>query len=126
MEKSEQFSHFALVIPVTNLSASLSYYLEKLGFICDFTWKDPPEYAVLHRGGVSVHLTAANPDVRAKMDAPIAYVFVHDVDLVYAQLVSAEARISEPVADRDYGMRDFDVVDPDGYCITFGTGLKQD
>lgn len=126
MEPLEQFSHFALVIPVADINVSLAYYQDKLGFTCDFTWKDPPEYAVLRRGGVSVHLTLGKPDERSRSDAPIAYVFVHNVDLVYAQLVSSGAEISEPVADREYGMRDFDIKDPDGYCFTFGTGLNQD
>ncbi|OAF02946.1 hypothetical protein AYJ54_25420 [Bradyrhizobium centrolobii] len=45
-----------------------------------------------------------------------------DVDQLYAELSRRGARLIKQPQDRDYGMRDFDVVDVDGNQLTFGMG----
>ena len=114
MDKKEQFSHFAAVITVRNMQASLDYYQHLLGFECSFTWQDPPEYAVLHRGSVNVHLTSGHHKNRPENDAPVIYIFVHDIDQVYTELMNRGTKFDVPIGNREYGMRDFDVLDPDG------------
>lgn len=48
------------------------------------------------------------------------YIFCHDVDAMYDELKkNGIEQLSEP-EDQDYGMRDFEVVDPWGNRITFG------
>jgi hypothetical protein len=47
-------------------------------------------------------------------------VFVRDVVAVYVELVRG-ARIVKPPQNKDYGMRDFDLIDLDGNQLTFGT-----
>jgi uncharacterized glyoxalase superfamily protein PhnB len=48
--------------------------------------------------------------------------FVRDVDAVHAELAARGANIVKPPQNYDYGMRDFDVLDPDGNQLVFGTG----
>jgi uncharacterized glyoxalase superfamily protein PhnB len=45
---------------------------------------------------------------------------VHDVDSLHAELTARGAKVVKPPQDYDYGMRDFDVLDPDGNQLTFG------
>jgi hypothetical protein len=33
------------------------------------------------------------------------------------------ARVLAPIADRDYGLRDFTIADPDGFGIRFATRI---
>jgi uncharacterized glyoxalase superfamily protein PhnB len=47
---------------------------------------------------------------------------VRDVDRIYAEVSGRGARLLNQPEDRDYGMRDFDVVDADGNQLTFGMG----
>ncbi|MDI3562602.1 hypothetical protein [Bradyrhizobium sp. Arg816] len=49
-------------------------------------------------------------------------IFVRDVDQIYAELSGRGARLLNRPEDRDYRMRDFDVVDADGNQLTFGMG----
>jgi uncharacterized glyoxalase superfamily protein PhnB len=49
-------------------------------------------------------------------------IFVRDVDQLYAEVSARGARLLNRPEDRDYGMRDFDVVDADGNQLTFGMG----
>ena len=40
---------------VTDISATLVYYRDKLGFECQDTWRDPPVYAIVARDQHAIH-----------------------------------------------------------------------
>lgn len=50
-----------------------------------------------------------------------ASVFTADVDAFYAEITGRGATALSPPDDRPYGMRDFDILDPDGNSLCFGT-----
>lgn len=120
---SELFSHFACVLPVTNMNRSLEFYRDKLGFNVTFTWNDPIDYAVLKRGDVGIHLTKSDRKVIPTGQHTSIFIFVHDADAVYEEFIGKQVAMANPIGDRDYRMRDFDLIDPDGYILTFGKGL---
>ena len=39
----------------TDISATLVYYRDKLGFECQDTWRDPPVYAIVARDQHAIH-----------------------------------------------------------------------
>jgi uncharacterized glyoxalase superfamily protein PhnB len=49
------------------------------------------------------------------------YVVVPDVDAHYARAKAAGAKIERPLADTDYGAREYSVRDCDGHLWSFGT-----
>jgi uncharacterized glyoxalase superfamily protein PhnB len=49
---------------------------------------------------------------------------VEDVDALYAELKARGARAPKPPKDYPYGMRDFNVIDPDGNQLTFGMSTE--
>jgi len=51
-----------------------------------------------------------------------AYVYVEDVDALHLEWSALGIEITAP-EDRPYGCRDFDLVDPDGHRIAFGTDI---
>ena len=52
----------------------------------------------------------------------MVYMFCEDVDSIYAEFEKKGVqRITKP-EDQDYSMRDFDLIDPEGNRLTFGTG----
>ena len=73
----------------------------------------------MRRDEVALHLLAAHETMRLPGNGGIC-VFVRDVDLVHADLVSRGANVIKAPQNYDYGMRDFDVVDLDGNQLTFG------
>lgn len=48
-------------------------------------------------------------------------VMVRDVDRVWKQVNDLGIRVVAPIADRPYHLRDFTIIDPDGFGIRFGT-----
>ncbi|WP_445220576.1 bleomycin resistance protein [Bradyrhizobium sp. Pa8] len=111
----------ATVFVVSDITASLAYYRDVLGFEVTFEYGQPPSYACLCRDEVGLHLLAAAATKRLPGQGGIC-IFVGDVDQIYAELSGRGARLLNRPEDRDYRMRDFDVVDADGNQLTFGMG----
>jgi catechol 2,3-dioxygenase-like lactoylglutathione lyase family enzyme len=51
-------------------------------------------------------------------------VMVPDVDAWWRRATGAGARVLASIADRDYGLRDFTIADPDGFGIRFATRIE--
>ena len=119
---SELVSHAATVLSVSDMKQSLEFYTKVLGFELTFGWNEPVDYAVLKRGDVSIHLTSGVESGQISKN-PVLYIFVYDVDLLFDEIVAKGGEVKNDPGDREYGMRDFDIEDPDGYMITFGKGI---
>ena len=117
-------SHSATVFPVSNMEASLPFYRDKLGFEVTFEWNDPVDYAVLRRDGVNIHLTLSDDTVVPNSHRAL-YIFPYDVDAVYNEFKDRNTEGLSDIGDREYGMRDFDVTDPDGHVLCFGKGKEE-
>lgn len=102
-------------------AAGLAYYRDVLGSQVTFEYGEPLSYACLRRDEVALHLLAASGTKRLPGHGAMC-VFVRDADRLYAELSGRGATLLNQPEDRDYGMRDFDVVDADGNQLTFGMG----
>jgi uncharacterized glyoxalase superfamily protein PhnB len=121
--KQLEFFTVAPVLSVDDLGAAIDYYRDTLGFTVDFTWGDPPYYAVANRGeAVAIHLSEREDTSRPI--APVSvYVQVSNVDLLYEQYEKKGVEIFQPPSDTEYGMREFDVHDLNGHFLTFGQAV---
>jgi catechol 2,3-dioxygenase-like lactoylglutathione lyase family enzyme len=118
-QQAAKMAGAATVLIVSDIVRSVAYYRDILGFAVTFEYGTPLFYACLCRDEVALHLLAAHRTGRLPGDGGIC-VFVDDVDRIHAELAARGARVLKPPQDYDYGMRDFDVVDPDGNQLTFG------
>jgi catechol 2,3-dioxygenase-like lactoylglutathione lyase family enzyme len=109
----------ATVFTVANLAASLAHYRDALGFDVTFQWGEPAFYACLCRDDVQLHLIAATATEQLPGHGNLC-IFVQDVDAIHAELAASGANVMKPPQTYDYGMRDFDIRDPDGNRLTFG------
>lgn len=113
-------AHFASVDPilaVDDLTAALDYYRNTLGFEIAWTFGDPVQLASVCRDGVAINLSMMQPGA---FGPSRIYVHITGIDAYYAGVVAAGANVTIAIGNRDYGMRDFRVVDPDGNQISFG------
>ncbi len=96
--------------------AAAEWYRDRLGFVVKFVMDG---YAIVGRDDVEFHFWRCAD--RAIAEATSAYVRVDDIDAMHAEFAGAAegGRIS-PVADREWGMREFYVWDPDGNLLRFG------
>ncbi len=64
-------------------------------------------------------LAPANGPARANVR-----ILVRDVDAVWAHVQRLGLRVEQPIEDRYYGLRDFTVLDPDGFGLRFAGPLS--
>lgn len=117
-----RFNDASVVLTVSDIARSVYHYRDLLGFSVAFEYGEPVSYAGLCRGNVTIHLAAFGITNHAPGNGDLA-VFVEGVDAIHTELVSRGADVLGPPEDRDYGMRDFSVVDPDGNRLTFGEAI---
>ena len=118
----------APVFIVDDVEVSANYYRDTLGFAYDRLWGEPPAFCMVKRAGVTLMLSqfpvkglmrpnsVVDPE-RASWDA---YIWVSDADLLFSELSSRGATIARGLRTRDYGCRDFEVEDCNGYRLCFG------
>ncbi len=113
-----------IVFHVSDLHDSLRFYTERLGFELDFTFGEPECYAGLSWGTAYLHLSSFYP-YKNNTGHGNLYLTFEEVDSIYQRLVRAEVPFYSHIADREYGMRDFSIMDPDGNQIGFGASTAR-
>ena len=103
-------------IPVRSVEEALGFYRDQLGFDVEWQWGAPITHASVCRDSINLDLMAA-PETRS--GTAMAYIEVSGVDAYYAELNARGVSLGE-LGNRDYGMRDFEVVDPHGNRLAFG------
>lgn len=101
---------------VPDLPAAVEFYTSKLGFTPGFAWGDPPAMAGVNLGEVQVFLERGTPGSAGSS----VYFVVGDADELYAFHRGNGVEIVEGLDDREYGLRDYSVRDPNGYLLSFG------
>lgn len=110
------------VLTVDNAVETLEFYRDKLGFEAVWTVGEPPYYAVVKQGSVSIHFSERE-EASKKIRPCHIYVVVADVDSLYEELKAKGLRIFVPPENLDHGMREFEVADLNGHFLTFAQRL---
>ena len=119
------------VLGVRQVRQAAEYYRDVLGFSLDPAdgvfqpSADEPGgvYAIVKRSGVWVHFQIRRDDMPERKRQPFetdVYIYVDDLDAVYADLMHRGAEITRPPSVAPYGLREIAVEDLNGYRLTFG------
>ena len=117
------FTKIRCVLAVQDLSVSVDYYTNVLGMAIDFT---PPGWAFLSLGAFRVMLGECADTMPAHETSDhsyFVYVTVDGIDAFYGEVVGKGATLTQPLADKPWGMREFGIRTPDGHRIMFGQEL---
>ena len=114
-------NYIAPVFRVADISRSLAFYREQLGFSLDFVFEG--FYAGVSRDGCQIHLKHSPPALRDQkafeqeehIDACIG---VQSAEMLSASFASAGVHFVVPLRHMPYGT-EFYVRDPDGYVLGF-------
>jgi len=118
------------LIQVFDMPTSVAFYRDVLGFTIEMQSRpgDHFDWALLRLGSAQLMLnTAYESDARPAAPDPTRhathsdtafYFYCADLDEAYAYLTSKGVRAHKP-ATRDYGMRQLNFADPDGYGLCF-------
>ena len=103
-------------LPVSDVEKELAFYVDRLGLQRGWKWGNPVTHANVCRDSISLDLIATPAERRGPA---MAYIQLSGVDAYFSELKGRNVDSSE-LADRPYGMRDFEVVDPSGNRLAFG------
>ena len=126
---SDSISQIAFVraeaqLLVADLSRSLSFYTEKLGFETQFCYGEPPFYAQVARGGAHLNLRLTpeplfDPASVRRETYLAATVCVKSIKELFVDYQAAGVEFSQTLRTEPWGARTFIVTDPDSNLILF-------
>ncbi len=111
------------VFHVTNVERSIDFFTNQLGFAVDFKFGEPFSYARLSLGDAYLHISSGYPYKNNTSHGNMYTVF-DEIDELYNALVKADVDFYCPIGNREYGIRDFAIKDPDENKIGFGTEIQ--
>lgn len=111
------------VLMSADYARSRAFYVDVLGFSVVEEGGDPPRFGIFRRGGATLFVDAWKGARDARPDTWDAYIHVRDITALCAALSDAGAPITRAVCETVYGMREFEVTDPDGNVICFGEDM---
>jgi catechol 2,3-dioxygenase-like lactoylglutathione lyase family enzyme len=114
-------SQLVIEIFVRDLERALSFY-EGLGFkrvemhdrFVSLAWEEHQLFLDEHTDPPPA------PDGPPRVNVRV---MVRDVNAAWERACALGAPVAQPVADRTYGLRDFTIVDPDGFGVRFASRL---
>ena len=123
-----EFQSLAACFPVADISATITWYEEQLGFIGDpFPDHEPYVFAILRRDNIEIFLQRVEgyqkPDVYSQRSGGVwnVYIRTEGIQDLY-ESVREEATIVQPLRRQPYGAWEFEVKDPNGYVLVFAEG----
>lgn len=123
--RSADILRAAPYFPVTDVAASGAWYQDVLGFQCEYSAGDPPEFAMYSRNGSALMLRRVGEQARIVPNEQQGgtwdvFFWVNDVDALFAELTDRGADIVYQPVVQPYHMKEFAVRDPSGYVLGFG------
>ncbi len=118
----------APILETVDLEASVEYYKSVLSFECGGMWPEEgrPCWASMRRGNAEIMLSSRNP--RTKAAAPTLtgsiYLYPESVDQAWEELKD-KAEVSYEIETFEYGMREFGILDCNGYLLQYGQGVEE-
>jgi ankyrin repeat protein len=116
-QSSCRFEAVVPILNVRNVPASIDYFVQKLGFVKEWDWGSPPDFACVFRDQVRIFLC------QGAQGAPGTWmsIFVHDVDALYEDYRRRGAKIRQPPTNFPWGTREMNVEDLDGHRFRLGS-----
>ncbi len=124
---------------VDNVLETVDFYTNTLGFSIDFLG-ETPFFTILSRDKITImfrqlkEIGHSNPNHIAHLtsgwhtsngaEAWDAYIWVDNADVLFKEFVSKDVSIIKEIQNTDYGNRDFEIQDNNGYILCFGQVLK--
>ena len=130
-----KFNKLTPNLVVRHVEASMNFYKSVFGFQSTITVPDQPPYVfgAITNGAVEIFfndqkaVAAEYPALGAK---PIGgsltlFIEVEGIEEILAAVKKSGAKITMPLKDQFYGMREFAFEDPEGWVVTIAERIKQ-
>jgi predicted enzyme related to lactoylglutathione lyase len=128
---TRNLTHNCVCFVVDDVVKTAEYYRDILGFHFERYWGEPPCFVILHRDSVEFFLSGngskglMRPNRMADPNFTWdAYVRCRDVDALYNEFKSKNAKITREPEVAFYNMKEFELTDCNGYTLCFAQGTE--
>ena len=120
MAEADAFKRVTPILRVSDLEASLRYYVEVFGFTLDWRDDDGNSFASVSRGECHLFLSVGDQGHLGSW----LWIAVSDVDVLQEELLGKGAKVRQPPANYPWGSREVHIEDPDGNVLRLGSDNK--
>jgi len=118
------FSHVEPVFAVENITDTLQYWNEVLGFPGKWMWGEPPTHGGVSWQKVFIQFTK-NPALAAASKGNSIWVRVQRIQLLYELHQKNNASIVAPLEQQPWGMAQYTIKEINGYYVHFAGHLSE-
>lgn len=115
-----QIKRISPMLAAADMDATLEFYTKVLGFEVSLR---SPAYSIVSRDGATIHFAKAESDEVMKAVRGHAEIYVEVTDIAplweHVSRFKKEYHVRD-LYDRDYGMREFHICDPNECLVFFG------
>ena len=120
------FTRMTPMLICDDVQKSIKFYTDVIGLEVTSRMDDVGNsgWAHLSSGGVNLMLASPSylpkmPKVEGRFDQALYYFYTDDVDALRRRICEAGHKPGE-IVERFYGLREFELTDPDGHHLLFG------
>jgi GNAT superfamily N-acetyltransferase/uncharacterized glyoxalase superfamily protein PhnB len=111
-------SHVEPVLAVHDVSETISYWQNVLGFPTKWTWGEPPVHGAVSWQKAHIQFSR-NPDLAAASKGNSIWIRLQRLEELYKIHQERKAEIVAPLANQPWGMAQYTIRDINGYYIDF-------
>ena len=120
-------SEIRVLVGTTDFDGATRFYGDVLGFPVQEHWDAPDGRGTLFRcasgGVIEIFEDSPHHPAEAPRGVKVA-VEADDVDALYDRVTRAGVEVVDPIGDRPWGHRSFEIRDPSGLPLVFFTALE--
>jgi catechol 2,3-dioxygenase-like lactoylglutathione lyase family enzyme len=122
-----QYQKITANLMVRDIDASLKFYVDTLGLERQITVPNQPPFVFVAVGAdaIEIFLNKDESGGKAKPGGISLYVELEGLEQVLTRVQQHNIKIDIPLNETFYGMREFAVLDPDGYLVIFAERIKK-
>lgn len=122
-----QFQKITANLMVSDVAASAKFYVDVLGMAQQITVPDQPPFVFVAVGNnqVEVFLNKEDAPGKAKPGGISLYMEIKGLDEFFDRVQQNKIKIEIAMNETFYGMREFAVLDPDGYLLIFAERIAK-
>ena len=110
-------------IPVKDVEETVEWYKKNLGFTEEWYYGNPVTDGGCKRDELRLLFGKVEGVFEKPKELSLIF-FVSAVDEVYDEIVAKGIEITLPIATYDYGIREFSIIDLNGYPIRFAEAVE--
>jgi GNAT superfamily N-acetyltransferase len=111
------------ILAVADVSATVRFYRDKLGFTGEWLWGEPPTFGGVSWGKVGI-MFCLQPALAARVEGHQHAFLVSGIDRLHERHRQNAVQFISPLEAKAWGLREYTVCDPNGYHLRFGEPVR--